>query len=228
MNFGEEQVIDLENKKTGRINRIKAEPSSPMDDNGADRKERVTARSIINGKEGQREIKLVVKSLDRDVFIDIGVDEHPADKYIEFWQRLVDAGIPTLPSIRKISSNQVAMKELTADGSRLYGKTRSYQSQEESEGTDKFFINLDLTNVLKKAREIIDKANKASIVVPGDDPFELLIHPDGTWEVIVLDLSQLVIANNPDVARAKNIWAQRNFEDFLLEIRFKIMRGGLK
>lgn len=222
MYFDTEKVVGLEKGKTGRVNEIKIKSSSPVGDFGADQKERVTAHSMIKGEEGEREMKLVVKTLDRDVFIEIGSDEVPADKYMEFRQRLVDAGIPTVPSIRKISSNEVAMTDLTADGSGLYGKNRDYQLIDEPVATDKFFRSLDFTEVFREVREIIDKADKASIVIPQDDPFELLVHPDGTWNLIILDVSQLETARNPSIAHTRNIWSQRLFEDYLREIKRKI------
>ncbi len=35
----------------------------------------------------------------------------------------------------------------------------------------------------------MQKANRHGIQLPSDDPMELLVHPDGSWELVILDLA---------------------------------------
>ena len=71
---------------------------------------------------------------------------------------------------------------------------------------DDIFLSIDPEEITKQAQEIVEKANKAGISLPMDDPLELLVNPDGTWRLLVLDLSMLefrleqrsVIANNEE------------------------------
>lgn len=49
-----------------------------------------------------------------------------------------------------------------------------------------------------------------AVSLPSDGPFELLIHPNGTWELIILDLWQANIGNGDREMLQEQNWAVRS------------------
>ncbi len=45
----------------------------------------------------------------------------------------------------------------------------------------------------KKANQIANQATAHNISLPYDDPFDLLVHPDGSWQLIVLDIDNEIV-----------------------------------
>ena len=116
-----------------------------------------------------------------------------ADKYYWAWKKLKDAGVPTVPTVRKINDNEVIMTDMTADGSAFFGKadvSESFVRKNASKlrNLDKMFLDIDLDEVKAKARVIASEASLRGVNLPYDDPMDLLVHPDGSWEIIVLDI----------------------------------------
>lgn len=142
----------------------------------------------------KRQIKLVSK-LPR-VF-SRRLDNHAdyAKEYYGIWSRLKKAGLPVVPTVRRVSKEEVAMTDLTADGSIFYDKNTNtnlrlmYDNAAYSAHPfDKKFLSLNTRSVIKRAETILDKANRESIALALDDPLSLLVHPDGTWDIYVLDI----------------------------------------
>ena len=50
----------------------------------------------------------------------------------------------------------------------------------------------------QEAQKIATLATKENICLPFDDPLALLIHPDRTWELMVLDLGDTREGKDPD------------------------------
>ncbi len=133
-------------------------------------------------------------------------DAESAAEYADYWLKLLYAGIPTIPKVLIIGEKEVLLTDMTSDGSVFYGKDNvnpSFQRYEKNKMTelDAVFLSIDPEEIKAKAEEIIKKANANGIFLPSDDPFDILIHPDGSWEVIVLDLlskpfSEVLEGNN--------------------------------
>lgn len=218
--IGSEEIINL-SKKNGPERKAVIKDSNYIPDTGSDRKYVVRAHSLINGTEGKRDMSLIFKTLDRRWFKELRDDESAADKYCEFWEQLKKAEIPTVPSIIKLADNKVAMTNLTADGTVLYGKNRFFSNVNRMP-TDELFSKIESWEIYNKGREILEKANKAKIVLPKDDPFELLVHPNGSWELIVLDLSQFEHVKEEGQSVGVNNESLSLFTDFLSSIKKRI------
>lgn len=150
---------------------------------GNEPKHRVRA-SIIGRGSRIREVSLVQKEI-----------RHPggADEFIKEWQRLKSAGIPTIPTVRKISPSEVVMTDMTLDGGAFFGKSDLWESKVRKERgkareIDRRFVEIDLKEIEAQGNEIAQQATDHDIALPYDDPFDLLVHPDGTWQLVVLDI----------------------------------------
>ena len=130
-----------------------------------------------------------------------------------------------VPSVRLVSESKVMMTNLLADGSGVYGKhqalleSRNYRPQ----STDPLFMSLKINRVLASAREIIKLANRKNIRLPIDDPLTLLVHPDGSFKVMMLDIGPTKF-NKKNPGRF-NISAAEALEWWLKEIRMHIGKG---
>jgi hypothetical protein len=122
-----------------------------------------------------------------------------SSKYIKNWKDLNAVGLPVVPTLRICSGTTMILTDMKADGSEIYGKGlrdvlkfRKEKRERPSEEIDQIF--LDITNeenikvVRGKALEYVERANRNGIKLASDDPFELIIHPDGKWDFIMLDL----------------------------------------
>ena len=150
-----------------------------------------------------------------------------ADGYCEYWERLREANIATIPTVRKISENEVLMTDLTKDGSAFYGKDSVFGcfdrfKKNEINILDKYFLAIQPSVLENEIREVSRRADENGIVLPTDDPFDLLIHPDGTWKVLVLDLETEKSSAREDQIRVFNNDSVRHYLTLL-----KINRNSL-
>ncbi len=135
------------------------------------------------------------------------VEELDAANYSENWKLFKEAGLPVVPTLRKTENGKVVMTDLIADGSELYGKELGSSLSTVHEFKLKNDFKKLLKDKLKLVKSFLDilkdeefkhlksklagyenLANQNRIYLPFDDPFELLVHPDGKWELIIIDL----------------------------------------
>lgn len=140
-----------------------------------------------------------------------------ADEYIENWRIAKQAGLPVINTLRKIDEETVAMMDLTADGSKFYGNiyAKSLRLKEQTvnldDPIDSIFLRVidnDSEVIRKKLEDYVELANKNSVELPRDDCFELLVHPDGSWNVVLLDLTELFKVEND----SSDSWIRSNLE----------------
>jgi hypothetical protein len=146
---------------------------------------------IVGSRSGTREKRITM--VRREVKL-----ARDANDFCGYWRRLQDAGIPTFPTVRKINDNEVLVTDATADGSAFFGKASVYPgyNRYRDDGitkVDRLFLQIKPEDVENRARLIAQKATRNGIALPYDDPFDLLVHPDGTWELLVIDL----VPSNP-------------------------------
>ncbi len=125
----------------------------------------------------------------------------------EKWQLLYSAGIRVVSFMRRTDRGTVVMPDIRADGSELYGKSLVFQANNtfQTELTqpraphplDSVFLSIvqsptELATIESVARVYAKKATRNNILLPGDDPFELIVHPDPEhrWDVICLDVEE--------------------------------------
>ncbi len=91
------------------------------------------------------------------------------------------------------------MGDMTRDGSVFFGKEYGYSLEgETSRGVrreltemEKKLLAIPEDQIKEEMTRIATIANQHGVELPIDDECELLVHPDGTWEVLTLDLSEL-------------------------------------
>lgn len=128
-------------------------------------------------------------------------------EYLETWKMLKNGGFPVIPLLRitkelpnfkrKSAHSIIAVvPDISSNGSKLYGRSLSWEVTKKkykpSLKNDQLFLDIvsqqraELTEAVEK---IVDLANKLDIVLPEDgDIAELVIHPDGSWELLMVDI----------------------------------------
>lgn len=124
-----------------------------------------------------------------------------SERYYKRWKYLRDNGVPTLGSMRIVDDDRVALGDATADGSEFFGKARVRISEGEKRRDEKrrsltkkeeVFVEIYENGELEKeVRRVAELMRKANLDFPHDDYFDTIIHNDGSFDVLVMDLSAL-------------------------------------
>lgn len=140
----------------------------------------------------------------RTEFVPRELDKHPfhlllrqdtSGRFSKGWNILDKAGLP-VPKIYHISDagEWIAVEDLTADGSKLYGRDSLSQLRRDQTVSlneqDRAFISLvteKQTEVKEAAQALILQAAAAGIELPWDDMFELRVKSIAEWQLIILD-----------------------------------------
>ena len=154
-----------------------------------------TSRSHFYG--GGTESKHLVLGADNRSYIERLYDI----RWINNWKAMRKAGLPVVPDILLNPMRRfMLLTDIKADGSEAYGKALSrcleYPSiiprDRPRPDIDQLFLNLTTPENLPKIKQAVDKlvatANTSNIELPKDDAVELVIHPDGSWGLMTLDL----------------------------------------
>lgn len=169
---------------------------------GAFQKSRIDARAKNSENGNDKNLKLVVKEVwieGDDLFGNARDDMNIAQRYYERWKFLRKAGIPTVSSMRIVDANHVAMGDMTADGSSFFGKARQelldfeerYKVHRTLTPIEKTFMAID-PQVLKDAlSQFQESAWNKGILLPSDDPFDILVRSDGRFQIMIVDISLL-------------------------------------
>jgi len=118
--------------------------------------------------------------------------------WLHNWQLLKDAGLPVPATVRLSEKNTILITNFKAHGEEMYGKGLLYEYEKippqelKLSHTDHIFLELMKTSkkaILTEMERLVGIANEHTVFLPGDDPFELLISPDGSWKFVITDLS---------------------------------------
>jgi hypothetical protein len=117
----------------------------------------------------------------------------------EIWKEFHDSDVPVTSDIFVGAHNKLLVPNLKARGSELYGKCLSYllganlERDVHRPEIDEFFVGLLGTNedqVDDRITQFARTATQSDLLLPQDDPLEMIVHPDGSWNLIVLDLAK--------------------------------------
>lgn len=119
-----------------------------------------------------------------------------AQDYYNTWKKMQEAQLPVVPMLRRITDYEVAITDLTANGSVLYDKGALWEMSppfevRKKQPTDSAFIEIPLLEVCEQAKKIISRATEHRIVLPPDDLMSLVVNPNGEWHLIMLDYSMI-------------------------------------
>lgn len=174
---------------------------------GVYRKSRVSGRLRLpeSGQEvSGRKLKLVIKDVScyiggLSLFGDEQESMSPARRYYERWRFLRSIGVPTAGSMRVIDDRRVAMGDMTARGAVFFGKEKLRSVMQESERHvlrklskhEKVFLDIDPEEIKQKIAWLQALAWLHDFRLPSDDEYDILVWPDGTFQVLILDLTQM-------------------------------------
>lgn len=176
-----------------------------------------------NKERSERKLHLVLKSvglLHKDDFPLENSLASAAERYLGKWKLLKEAGIPTVSSMKLVDDETVAMGDMTWDGSKFFGKAENEMKvygqgetvKRELTNMEKIFLSIDPEEIKQKTERILKLAWDSGIRLPLDDPYDLLVHPDGSWELVVIDLSDVRPRKS-----GETIDDLKEDEDFILE-----------
>lgn len=146
----------------------------------------------------------------------VSLMERPySPEYVEAWPIMKKKKLPVVPTMRIVDKRagkddnpedegdlSLLVTDVKKDGSEVYGKgyfrslfePYTWSSYRRRPDIDERFLEVMATeksDVRTKAREYADTATRSNIVLPRDDPLEMIVHPDGTWDFIILDLEKV-------------------------------------
>lgn len=150
---------------------------------------------------------------------------------VQGWLAMREAGIPTVPTLRQTSRNTLLVTDVKADGSEVYGRGLAEQQimsyldptverQRLRPAMDQRFLKISAWHRFHKIRKAAinyaDRATDRGLCLPYDDPFEMLVRPDGSWGLIALDVRE---TRREDNERARDFLNKDVAEKFLNAIQ---------
>jgi hypothetical protein len=158
-------------------------------------------KALIEGQVAGKDVYLMERRLD--------------PVYEANWFAMKKAHLPVVPTLRK-TEDKLIVTDVKADGSETYGKGFLSAIGERSRpDVDTHFLELttgeNLQAITQQIDTYIDRANQAGIAIPWDDPFELLVHPNGSWQLIILDLRNAKIEQSTETVTPINKEAKETF-----------------
>ena len=181
-----EEPISLTNTRSNRTTKALKLDKSDFD---VPANEETYRARVKLGKEtsSNREVSLVIKTVNNLSRNEQEEKMDSSDVWIGKYNMIKEAGIPVVPSVRKISDRQVAMTDLEADGSVVYGKADMFNGRA-TRALDHLLVQIDVNEVNKVAQEYARLADEAGILLANDDAFALVLSPNGEWAILALDV----------------------------------------
>ncbi len=132
-----------------------------------------------------------------------------ADTYLTAWKILKDRGFPVVETVRKVDEERVATTNLAADlTTSIYDQKIDKDQYRDTKPMDKDFVKIPVQELVKKTEDLLKQANKNGVKLATDGPFHIVIDPDGSWYILLLDIGKISIFNNPrdldDATKANN------------------------
>jgi len=190
------ETINFQKPDTKQINTAKIIKIEDISPNSGE----TPQKALIQSENSKKEFSVIIKA-PQLIFRSKQEksDNTPnSDLWINRWQYLRDAEIPTLDWVRKIDNQRIAMPDLTRDGSKVE-RVETFLTHNPEQN------NYELKD---QCQDIINKADKATLLLPGDDALAVISHPNKKPKLIVLDLGGTQKANDseyhPDVIKNWN------------------------
>lgn len=134
-----------------------------------------------------------------DLFGNERLEMSDAQRYCERWLKLKQWGFDTVSSMRVVNECYVAMGDMTVDGSAFFGRAKgqmtgwevSHYVRRKLSPIEEVFLLIDPVVIERQIVAVQEKAWELGVILPTDDPFDLLVSPDGELRLMVVDLSFL-------------------------------------
>lgn len=162
----------------------------------------VSLEQLSKPQKEKRILKTIIKKVSSYFFDPIEgeiLNISSAERYYRRWLLLRKIGVPVVSSMRVLDDERVIMGDMTADGSEFISK-ETYRSLKHntrlSDGLsdgEKRFLKIDRSLLKDEVERIFKLAwNNGILFSPHEEEeFSVLVHPDGTWQVLVVDLDGL-------------------------------------
>lgn len=159
---------------------------------------------------------------------------YAVQKYTDTWHFYQQIGLPVMPAFWTHGTS-IFMPDMRELGWQFYGKARWKMMQRvkpypKDPIHDQAFMNLvqgyEFDRVIARTQHFLDIAYHQRVILPPDDPFDLLIHESGKWDTIIWDLGQSVDSTN---MTEQFIWEKNkeNVEYYFLE-SIRNLRHGIE
>jgi hypothetical protein len=133
---------------------------------------------------------------------------NPYRPYETRWLALKEAGLPVVPTVRK-TEHGVIVTDLKVDGSEIYDDHFYPGMSREHPAINPLFLNLtsprNFTIIEDEVNKHRDRATAKRILTANDSPFALIVHPDSSWEIMMLDLAYVEHEKEPIMQRATRL-----------------------
>lgn len=177
---------------------------------GAEGKEKLRLRI------GKKELSLIKRQVESPKMVpeilgfgeDVYRGKSPAEQYAIALKMLQDRNLPVVSTVRIVSENEVAVTDVVAKGGVVYDakednlKIMSPETYGERQPTelDPIFCRLDFERVRQEGEEIAKRASTSGVGLPQDGPLHLVLRPDGSWDLMILDIAFVKIWKSQVVA----------------------------
>jgi|SRR5882672_5427263 len=182
-------------------------------------------KAVIEANVAGRSVSLVMRAYDENI--------------VQCWQAFKEARLPVVPTLRRVTiedSPWVLATDVKADGSEVYGSglevlliTGLRRERPPHPSVDQHFLELtndqNFPKIIVKADSFSRLASAKGLLLPEDDAFELLVRPDGSWNLIILDLSggrvirEDLMRKKPDFCVKDNAKFTKDFFDHIINLR---------
>ncbi len=225
-----ERVVDAIPGSGQRIHTLYITEAIKFTGGGVEPKFRVKAN--VRFPKG-REVHLIERSFGTDID-----KRRRKGLYFANWVELKRVGLPVVDTVRETDEGTVFVTDVKADGSETYGKGLALSivlGFREDDPSPRRRTNIDpLFKKIVGSRQIrliedqvnrcVDIATTNGIQLPdGDDAFELLVHPNGSWQLMILDLheAKINVEQREDLMK-KNRLLRDRFLDNLRVLRDRL------
>lgn len=169
-------------------------------EDGGESKERI--KGVVKTSKQEKFVYLIRRNFDDNFPSNTSWNKLISQQTQERWHRYQDAKLPTYNTIRVVQDGSLLVTDETADGSRLYGNPDFLRVLREGGKLrnkkdsilDSIFISLISSEEIKAIKEKTDRtvelASHNKIGLPLHDPFELIVHPNGSWDVKTIDVAE--------------------------------------
>jgi len=127
------------------------------------------------------------------------------EEYKRKWQKLINAGLPVPEPLINIGNSGLACFPDYSDNNKNFFFGHHQEEAIVDSETDFAFgsprvvsalANIDMNDISKKVDQIADLATEAGIVLP-TNPGSILVRPNGTWQIMIIDFADADVDTNP-------------------------------
>lgn len=168
---------------------------------GMESKERIKGKITSPSGERQRCVQLIRRNFDDRFPYNTRDNLRIAQQTQDEWKKYKVADLPTYDTLRLAQDGSLLTTDESAFGARTYGNPDFRYSLKEGKIfrtrkdkiIDEQFIKLasePMDKIRQESDRIVDIASQNRIGLPLNDPLELIVNPDGKWQIKTLDVAE--------------------------------------